>query len=422
MAAGESLDKTGTSEGKASPSSPHRSNQASNRCPLCGSTKNWKDGLIPARDGSKVQRYICRECGYRFSPSTITEPRLESDYREPEKLTESEGEAYINLLSLDHTRRVCASEGVAKNLVAAETQDQKQAAGEISDVKALVFEYAWWMKKQGYSEATIEGQVKLLRIMVKRGGSLSDPDSIKEVIAKQEWSQGRKENAVDAYTGYLRMHEMTWAPPQYRKISKLPFIPTETEIDQLIAGSGKKTSSLLQLLKETGMRIGEAWKLQWTDLDFTANTIRVTPEKGSNPRIFKLSNKLIAMLGMLQPATHKRIFGRHIESQRRLYYKTRINTARKLQNPRLLQISFHTFRHWKATTEYARTKDILHVMRILGHKNINNTLKYTQFVDFGSDEYVSKVATTVPETCELVELGFEYVCDMGGAKIFRKRK
>ena len=61
-------------------------------------------------------------------------------------------------------------------------------------------------------------------------------------------------------------------------------------------------------------------------------------------------------------------------------------------------------------------------MRILGHKNINNTLRYTQLIDFGNDEYVSKVARTVQDTCELVELGFEYVCEMDGAKIFRKRK
>jgi len=38
-----------------------------------------------------------------------------------------------------------------------------------------------------------------------------------------------------------------------------------------------------------------------------------------------------------------------------------------------MQIHFHTFRHWKATMEYYKTKAILHVMKVLGHKNINNT-------------------------------------------------
>lgn len=72
--------------------------------------------------------------------------------------------------------------------------------------------------------------------------------------------------------------------------------------------------------------------------------------------------------------------------------------------------------------EYHKTKDILHVMRILSHRSINNTLKYTQLVNFQNDDYVSKVANTIEEACELVEAGFEYVCDIEGTKIFRKRK
>ena len=52
-----------------------------------------------------------------------------------------------------------------------------------------------------------------------------------------------------------------------------------------------------------------------------------------------------------------------------------------LQNPRLLRIHFHTFRHWKVTMGYHKTKDILHVMNLLGHKSIQNTLIYTQLLN-----------------------------------------
>ena len=48
---------------------------------------------------------------------------------------------------------------------------------------------------------------------------------------------------------------------------------------------------------------------------------------------------------------------------------------------------------------------------------------YTQLAEFEEeDEYVSKVATTVEEACQLVEADFEYVCDIDGVKLFRKRK
>jgi len=72
--------------------------------------------------------------------------------------------------------------------------------------------------------------------------------------------------------------------------------------------------------------------------------------------------------------------------------------------------------------EYHKTKDILHVKELLGHKSINNTLIYTQLVSFEDDEFTARVAHSEKEACELVEAGFEYVCDFNGNKIFRKRK
>lgn len=72
--------------------------------------------------------------------------------------------------------------------------------------------------------------------------------------------------------------------------------------------------------------------------------------------------------------------------------------------------------------EYHRTKDILHVMRLLGHKNIANTLIYTQLVEFESDEYCSAVANNVDEAKKLIEAGFEYVCSHKDEMLFRKRK
>jgi integrase len=94
---------------------------------------------------------------------------------------------------------------------------------------------------------------------------------------------------------------------------------------------------------------------------------------------------------------------------------------------RINKISFKTFRHWKATMEYHRTKDLVHVQRLLGHKNVKNTLVYVTLTEtlFKSQKhYVSKVATNVKDACEWVEAGFEYVTgeyDDGG-KIFRKPK
>ena len=121
-----------------------------------------------------------------------------------------------------------------------------------------------------------------------------------------------------------------------------------------------------------------------------------------------------------------KIFGDyHLKGFRASYIRQRKRIALKLQNPRLNQISFHTFRHWKATMEYHRTKDILYVMKLLGHKNIKNTLIYTQLLPFKEDDqFISKVATNTKEVCELTEDGFTFVTGefSDGGKVFKKPK
>jgi len=43
-------------------------------------------------------------------------------------------------------------------------------------------------------------------------------------------------------------------------------------------------------------------------------------------------------------------------------------------------------------------------------------------VNFKADEYHSAVATTIEEARKLIEVGFEYVCDMDDVRLFRKLK
>ena len=305
---------------------------------------------------------------------------------------------------------------------------QREGTLKQADVKGRIIEYAWWLQKEGYSQATIIGRSKLIGVLARRGANLYDPESVKNTIAKQPWCEGRKANAVDAYSTFLKMAGGKWEPPRYKSIRKIPFIPTETEIDQLIAACSSRIGTFLQLLKETGIRPGEAWQLNWTDIDTATKTVRITPEKGSNPRIFALSQKLAQMLETLPKTYGKRIFSHPdmpLDHHRDAYNQQRKRIANKLKNPRLAAITFKTLRHWKGTMEYHRTKDILHVMETLGHKNIKNTLVYVHLAEAlfkDQQEYVSKVAKTEKDACALIDAGFEFVCDFNQNKIFRKRK
>jgi integrase len=233
--------------------------------------------------------------------------------------------------------------------------------------------------------------------------------------------------AVVAYSTFLRMKGGKWDKPSYRQEEKIPFIPLENEVDQLISGCSVKVSCFLQTLKETAMRPGEAWRLLWTSIDFSNRTVTLNkPEKHSNPRQFRISFKLTNMLQNIkrihQQPSDKVFNYASLASLRRTFEKQRSKIAYKTCNPRIKRIAFKTLRHWKASSEYQKTKDILWVQRLLGHKKLKNTLKYTHLVNTGVDSYVSRVAVTSKDICELVDKGFEYVCDHNGAKIFRKPK
>jgi len=180
------------------------------------------------------------------------------------------------------------------------------------------------------------------------------------------------------------------------------------------------------MMKETAFRPGEVQLITPLDIDFERGIVTLNkPLKRSRPRQAKLSDKLLAMINRLvsNKSSENPIWYLDYNTMHRTYYTKRKQLAKKLDNPNFMKITFKTFRHWKATIEYHRTKDILHVKRLLGHKRIENTLIYTHLVDFEEDDqFTVKVASTLDEFTTLLEQGFEYISDYQDKKILRKRK
>ena len=371
-------------------------------CPQCSNDKIWKDGFRHTGSG-KIQRFMCKECGYRFSDVKSS-----------------------NIPEYDYDRQIGDNQKESKNLTVA---TENQATGDNSE-KNNLFNYSWYLKKNGLEDPTIKSYRKILKILRKRGADLLDPESVKGKIAVQKWVPKRKNYAVGAYTHYLDMIGGKWNPPYFRETEKPIFIPRESEIDALISGTGLKTSVLLQCLKETAARIGEIQALNWIDVDFELKIIRITPEKGSRPRTIKVSETLMNRLGHVKKVNNtedpKRIFGKNYNSVYRNFNYQRKRIAKKLGNERLNRISFHTLRHWHATKLYHETKDIIFVQRRLGHRSINNTMKYIHLADvyFGNEEeeYITKVAETVEDAVPLIEQGYVEASDFNGVKIYKKPK
>ncbi|MCD6445496.1 tyrosine-type recombinase/integrase [Candidatus Bathyarchaeota archaeon] len=167
----------------------------------------------------------------------------------------------------------------------------------------------------------------------------------------------------------------------------------------------------------------ECWRIR--GLGVERRTVRISPEKGSNPRIFHISEKAVGMLNSL-PRKNEYIFNPNTKALRQSFIKQRKRAAAKLNNPRLNRITFHTVRHWKGTIEYHKTKDPWHVKKILGHKSLQSTEIYINIEQAlfqeETDEFHVKTASDPKEIQQLLEVGFEYVCSKDGLLFFRKRK
>ena len=354
-------------------------------CPECSSSKTWKDGLRYIQD-QPIQRYLCRSCGYRFS----------NNYYKESQTTRG--------------RQICVLDEKAKNLVAVE-KTESMTAGDIQEHKGEIIQFGWHMQKRGLSKATIQTRMYRLSVLVRKGANLEDPETVETILAVSDWGKANKKIFANSYKAYTLYKKIEWQMPKITVPNKEPFLPLEEEVRQLVAGSGKKTSTLIQLLFETGVRIGEATSLKWTDLDFKQRTLHVNcPEKGGNARTIQLSNELLAMLKDLKKREDGNIFNPRKGTLNTTFMNQRNKLAKRLQNPRLKQIHFHTLRHLRATLTYYKSGgDILKVKYLLGHKRLDTTGRYAHYQAFRNEEYTVRRPTTREEEDQLIQDGFQFI-------------
>lgn len=166
------------------------------KCPQYGNVKMWKDGIRETRDGD-VQRYLCRTCGYRFSPHRSD--KLKRPQHRPS--------AALNPPAALLYDRQVRRQG-AKNLATVEPlRDGLAGATTPSDaaVKGTLLEYAWWMKKEGYDDVTIKGRSYLIQRLAREGADRSNPESVKETLALQPWAAAYRVTFITAYSSFCKM-------------------------------------------------------------------------------------------------------------------------------------------------------------------------------------------------------------------------
>ena len=292
-------------------------------------------------------------------------------------------------------------------------------------IAAKIFNTLWTLKKEGYAEITLKTKSERLRYLAKHV-DLDNPDAVKGYIANQSnWSNAYKQGVAYAYNSYVKANDLEWTLPHFRIEDRLPRIPTEEKINQVIVRARGKYVLVFSILRDTGMRPIELERTKTRDIDLERGTITVRTAKGGAGRIVQVRRQTLALL---KEYLEKHKFGLNDQpfpKRKKMtgrWVRLRNTVAEKLMAPAFRTIRLYDLRHFAATMTYHRTRDILYTQKMLGHRNLKSILRYVQLINFEDDEFTSAVARTVQEIRQLVEAGFEYVTEMNGIRIFRKRK
>ena len=284
------------------------------QCPECGSARIWKAGLRSTNFG-EVQRYLCRDCGYRFSDPEFSR----------------KNHIRVNEQSVSCQICVTHTKGT-KNLV--KVEPRTEAALRESNTKGQIISFAWHLTKLGRKETTINTYTKYVKNLSKHG-NLNDAESIKLVIATKLKDTNTKRSATFAYAAFLKYLGITWEKPQYRREYKKVFIPTDEELQTAINSGNKTSVTFSKLIYETGARKNEAERLEWTDIDRERSKITIKASKNGNPRLITVSKQLIEILYNLQN-TGKLVFPKRGKTTRQSNFYDRMKKLASIHNnPRL---------------------------------------------------------------------------------------
>ena len=162
--------------------------------------------------------------------------------------------------------------------------------------RAKIFNTVWELKKRGYCDITLKAKGERLRFLA-RHANLDDPEAVKGFIAEQtSWSNGYKQSVAYAYDNYVKTNGLSWSLPHFRVEDKLPKIPTEEKINQIIVRARGKYVLVFSILRDTGMRPIELERTRTRDIDFERGIIAVRTAKGGAGRTVQVRRQTLALL------------------------------------------------------------------------------------------------------------------------------
>ena len=261
---------------------------------------------------------------------------------------------------------------------------------------------------------------------LSRSVDLNQPEQVKEYIANHNVSNATKKHMVYAYDKYAKYYGIQWTKPKYKPQSKAVKIPTKEKVETLVNSARQPLCLKLRISAETGMRPVEVFNLKVKDIDLDKGLFYPTTAKNGSPRNLRMStilkDQLKTYITQNNLAQTDKLFKGNSAEYGRNFREYRNRLANKLKDPNLKNIRLYDLRHYFCTTTYYKTKDILFTMSQMGHSSLATTMIYAHLLNVQDDNFTCRTAKDLKEATQLIEAGFEYITEMDGTKLFRKRK
>lgn len=223
----------------------------------------------------------------------------------------------------------------------------------------IVRRYIVWMKAQNYASATMK----------------------------------RKLDSLSSFLNYLEREDIIEASPmrkvdRIKKAERIPIFLTSDEVQLLLyvvdhrkVSTQLRDRAVIRVLLYCGLRRSELFKLNWSDVDFRAGTLKIQMAKGKKDRIIPMNTSVqTALWEYLQtrlPLNNEAVFLNRYK--KRLHAQTLSRLLRNLIRKASIskKVTPHVLRHTFASMLLQKGADIVSVQKLLGHKDVSTTQIYT---------------------------------------------
>ncbi len=248
-------------------------------------------------------------------------------------------------------------------------------------------------------KTTVKERVRKLRHLEKHGIDLLnfDPDQVYDYFAKriEGGTYGYQLNHyIKALNSWCKFREIKHKFTCYKEFEKPIKIPTVKDINLVLKNcdrsrKGKRTKTVIYLLANSGMRIGELCNLKLDNIDWNKNELIVTG-KGLKTRIIPV--KKYVLHGKQHPSLINYIKHHRSKTQKSYVFTKKSKRFTEAQARKDIKevarkagvgwIHPHSLRHFYATNLLKHGIHVKIVQIILGHSNIKTTSRYLHAVDY----------------------------------------